>query len=80
LDSLNEIINFELSLTMPQGQNNEEWWEWEQQVEWDQQNWESEENWREKKWLWRQREWLTSKQEWKDHTWKNILRALWWVW
>jgi phage terminase small subunit len=24
LDSLNEIINFELSLTMPQGQNNEE--------------------------------------------------------
>ena len=77
LDSLNEIINFELSLTIP---HNENWWEWKQQVEWDQQNWESEENWREKKWLWRQREWLTSKQEWKDHTWKNILRALWWVW
>ena len=35
---------------------------------------------KEKKRLWRQRDAVTSKQEWKDHTWKNILRTLWWVW
>ena len=75
LDSLNEIINFELSLTIPQGQNTGNWWVSEQQPEW----WESENN-EGRNRFWRQREWLTSKQEWKDHTWKNILRALWWVW
>lgn len=42
-------------------------------------SWNSE-KWGVKEWLWKQREWLTSKQEWKDNTWKNILRALWWVW
>lgn len=34
----------------------------------------------EKWWLATQWEWLTSKDEWKDHTWKNIVRALGWVW
>jgi len=75
LNSLNEIINFELFLTIPQGQNTENWWDIEQQKEW----WETEGNERKNR-FWRQREWLTSKQEWKDHTRKNILRTLWWVW
>jgi hypothetical protein len=38
-------------------------------------NWEKE-----KWWLWRQRDALKDKQEWKDNTWKNVIRALSWVW
>lgn len=37
-------------------------------------------NWKDKKWIWKQWDALTSKEEWKQHTWKNIVRALWWVW
>lgn len=35
--------------------------------------------WKEKWFLWRQRDLLTSKEEWKENTWKNILRAAWWI-
>jgi len=35
---------------------------------------------KEKWWLAKQFEWLTSKEEWKDNTWKNVMRAIWWVW
>lgn len=85
LDSLNEIINFELSLAVTQQSNNtpevtenwnNEWeWNWEQQAEW----WEQQ-NTTEKSWFWKQREWLTTRQWWKEHTWRNILWTLWWVW
>ena len=72
MEALNKSVT---SQTAPNKQNDENWWESEQQPEW----WEPENN---EGWnrFWRQREWLTSKQEWKDHTWKNVLRTLWWVW
>ena len=41
---------------------------------------QSPSDWTEKKWLWRQRDAITSKQEWEEHTGKNILRTVWWVW
>ena len=55
-----------LNQTVVQPESQQEWWESQNKTE--------------KKRLWRQRDALTSKQEWKDHTWKNILRTLWWVW
>lgn len=33
-----------------------------------------------KNWLETQWDGLTSKEEWKENTWKNILRAVWWIW
>lgn len=36
--------------------------------------------WNTKTWFGDQWKWLTSKDEWKNETWKNILRAVGWIW
>lgn len=69
LDYLNEIINFELSLTVTQQSNNESWnknwWSWEKQESWETEN-------KEEKWLRKWRNWLSDWQ-------KKWIRIWWWV-
>lgn len=75
LDSLNEIINFELSLAVNQQWNNtpevtedeSNGWEWGQQ------------NITEKGWFWRQREWLKNWRQWLTRWQRNWIRIGWWV-